>query len=89
MFKTSGPFQVGRLGLKQKMLIPVHFRCFSIIFIISMVFFGFEKMLMCTLFELGGGLKKSILYICENVDILDDSLYVWIFYTWVIQLMRV
>ncbi len=54
-----------------------------------MVFFGFEKMLMCTLFELGGGLKKSILYICENVDILDDPLYVWIFYTWVIQLMRV
>ncbi len=33
-----------------------------------MLIFGFEKKLMCTRF--GGGLKKYVLYTCENVIIL-------------------
>ncbi len=44
--------------IQQKLLIciAIHYmwnQCFSLIFIIFMAFFGFEKLLMCTLFGWG------------------------------------
>ncbi len=55
--------------MQQNILIPVHFQCFGLIFIIFMSYFGFEKNVdVYTFWRRGGGGKKYVLYICENVD---------------------
>ncbi len=56
-------------------LAPIHFQHFRLIFIIFMSIFYIEEILMCTLFEVGEGLKKKDLYTCENGNILDSTFY--------------
>ncbi len=58
----------------QKMLIPVHFQHFRLIFIILIAIFGFEKIFMSA--RVDGGEKVYVLYTCENVDIFGWSLTV-------------
>ncbi len=53
------------MGLLQKMLIPIHFKHFSLIFIFLMAIFGFEKIVAFWRVE---GVWKTVLHICENVD---------------------
>ncbi len=54
--------------MRQNILIPEHFQCFSYILIIFMEFFGFEKM-MCTLLGWAEGGLKSVC-VCTLVNIL-------------------
>ncbi len=53
-------FGNGSTGLWQNILIPIHFQHSSLIFIILMEIFCFEKMLMCTHFE--GGSEKNVCF---------------------------
>ncbi len=63
----------------KKMLNPIHilitFYSNHANIIIFMAILALKKMLMCTHFgKGGGGLKKYVMYICENVDIFGQPL---------------